>query len=141
MKRFAKQYFYLVGKDDLTTCTYRIAKIYLAEDCNIWGLPKEMVRSPGHWAYQKPTERLYYAYQTSHGNLANDELLFDGIRDIISTGATLNLEKDPPSISTDRSVIDHADYQNIQVMPEIATSNRSEEAIKLLQGLKPKKFG
>ncbi|MBK7439756.1 MAG: CHAT domain-containing protein [Saprospiraceae bacterium] len=134
--------FYLAGKDDLTTCTYRIAK-------NIFGRRLQYLGTPEGdgsvtWALgipkNLPTERLYYAYQTSHGNLANDELLFDGIRDIISIGATLNLEKDPPSISTDRSVIDHADYQNIQVMPEIATSNRSEEAIKLLQGLKPKKI-
>jgi hypothetical protein len=85
-----------------------------------------------------PVERIYFAHNTVHGELANDESLFTGIRDIIVQGNTTHLEKNKPSIHTDRTLIESDGYKNLQVINAEPVSNRSDEALKILQGKRVK---
>ncbi|MEP7321605.1 MAG: alpha/beta hydrolase, partial [Saprospiraceae bacterium] len=130
--------YYLAGKDDTTTSSFRIVKNIFGKKLQYlgtmegdgsvtWelGIPKNL-----------PIDHLYYAHQTNHGNLGNDETLFDGIRDLIKQGITSNLEKTPPALDKERSTGDIEGYRGLQVIPEHMVSNRADEAWKILQGQK-----
>lgn len=133
--------YYLAGKDDLTTCAYRIRKTIFGKKLQYMGTPEGDGSVTWSLGIPKnlPAERIYFAHNTEHGNLANDEKLFEGIRDLITMGATANLEKNPPAIDTDRSSIEVTGFNQIKVMPETMVSNRAEEALTILQGQKPAK--
>lgn len=130
--------YYLAGKDDLTTCAYRIRKSIFGKKLQYLGTPEG--DGSVTWALgipkNLPAERIYFAHNTAHGNLANDEKLFEGIRDLVTMGATNNLEKNPPAIEADRSAIEVKGFNQIQVMPEDMVSNRADEALKIVQGQK-----
>ncbi|MEO5581497.1 MAG: CHAT domain-containing protein, partial [Saprospiraceae bacterium] len=130
--------YYLAGKDETTTSTFRIAKNIFGKRLQYLGTPEGDGSVTWELGIPKnlPADHLYYAHQTNHGNLGNDETLFDGIRDLIHQGFTTNLEKNPPAQDKDRSTGDIDGYPGLKVIPEIMVSNRADEAWKILQGQK-----
>lgn len=134
------QVYYLAGKDEVTTCTYRVVKNIFGRKLQYLGIPEG--DGSVTWALgipqNLPLERIYFAHHTVHGELANDESLFTGIRDIIVQGNTTHLEKNKPPIHADRTLLESGGYKNLQVTNPEPVSNRSDEALKILQGRRVK---
>lgn len=136
-----KNIYYLAGKDEATTCAYRIRSSVFGKKIQYLGTGEG--DGSVTWALgippSLPSDHIYYAPVTSHGDLANDESLFDGIRDLILTGVTPILMSERPVLSPHRSVIPEGLFAGLQVMSEESISNRSEEAAQILFAGKKRK--
>ena len=100
--------YYICGKADETVFDYELKNRFLSRKKKLvykatnegdgsvtWatGIPKELIN----------TSRLYYTH-TSHGDLANETYIFDGVQDILETGRTNQLATQP-SVSRGGEVI------------------------------------
>ncbi|WP_452226195.1 CHAT domain-containing protein [Lacinutrix cladophorae] len=99
-KDFFKNIYYVAGKADETVFDYTFKSRFLSSyeklvykatsygDGSVtWqsGIPKQLIGSPN----------LYYS-NTTHGELANESYIFDGLEDIIATGSTNKLSTQQP---------------------------------------------
>ncbi len=106
--------FYICGKADKTVFNYRFKDrffsrkdklIYLAtnegDGSVTWatGIPKQLMNS----------ERLFYT-NTTHGNLANEPAIFDGIAELLKTGRTNKLSTQRPSLRGGEVITEVHDY-------------------------------
>lgn len=120
---------YIAGKDKITPCGYYLDSIppreklrflYTSEgDQSVsWklGIPEQL----------KDQKTVYYA-KVSHGALANDPDIFDGIEDILSTGSTRLLSKNPP--------IDRSAKTVFKTEPDIDFDISSAGLVKTLFGM------
>ncbi|TXD83284.1 CHAT domain-containing protein [Subsaximicrobium wynnwilliamsii] len=98
---FFKNIFYICGKANETVFDYTFKSRFLSKNEKLvykatsygdgsvtWqsGIPKQL----------KGSKNLYYA-NTSHGDLANETYIFEGIADIITSGSTLKLSANSPA--------------------------------------------
>ncbi len=99
-KDFFNNVYYICGKDDETVFDYTFKNRFLSKTKNLvylatsegdgsvtWetGIPKQL----------KGSKNLYFS-NTSHGDLANDPTLFEGIIDLLENGKTNKLATQPP---------------------------------------------
>lgn len=97
---FFKNIYYVCGSAEETVFDYKFKNRFLSDRKKLiyegtpegdgsvtWktGIPKELLQ----------TSNLYYT-NTTHGDLANDPKLFDGITDILKKGSTNKLNTNPP---------------------------------------------
>lgn len=110
---------YIAGKDDETICGYEINKdlpdeqlVFLStaegDQSVTWesGIPKQLIGSDG----------LYYVNVT-HGALANEPDIFNGIAEILSTGKTGLLSKTKPVTRTAGTVFRATEKESFDVDP------------------------
>ncbi|QRM90584.1 CHAT domain-containing protein [Lacinutrix sp. WUR7] len=98
--RFFENVYYICGKADKTVFDYKFKdKLFSKFDQLVYkttsngdgsvtwqtGIPKQL----------KGSKNLYYS-NTSHGDLANETYIFEGIKDIIETGSTNRLKTQEP---------------------------------------------
>ncbi|HVG40756.1 MAG TPA: CHAT domain-containing protein, partial [Chitinophagaceae bacterium] len=127
-----KNIIYVAGKDDATTATFEIAengrgnnlvfKNTTEGDGSVtWesGIPKPLIKK----------DAVYYC-NTTHGELANDEALFEAFSELLVTGQTSILRKVPP-VTRGAGVL--TDKPKYELEPVDA---RNVEAVVL--GIKPK---
>ncbi|HNR07248.1 MAG TPA: CHAT domain-containing protein [Saprospiraceae bacterium] len=129
-----KNIYYIAGKSDHTTCAYRIRKNFFGKRLQYLGTPEGDGSVTWMLGIPKtlPVERLYYAPDTGHGDLANDESLFPGIREILTNGATRQISQQRPVLPAIRSVMNKEGIQIIEPMPDTLVSNRADEAYSIL---------
>ena len=108
---------YIAGKDKFTACAYfndvipprtELVFLYTAEgDQSVtWesGIPPQMIDAGN----------VYYANVT-HGALANDAALFDGIEEILLTGSTNLISKSKPLVRGDEKIFRLPDIYNFDL--------------------------
>ncbi len=119
--------YYIAGQDD-TVCAYEIKKgfftgkrlVYLktsrGDGSVTWelGIPKEL-----------PTGNIYYS-QITHGQLANEEIIFETISDIIKFGSSNALPQQPPQSRS-------ADILTVAEEPDVIADS-DEEAVAYILG-------
>ncbi len=123
------QVYYIAGKADCTTsaCMAINGKLKFfgtpAGDGSVtWelGIPELF-----------PPERIYYAHDTEHGDLAGDTRLFKGIRELLTLGSASpgnNLFSRPPSTLTQRGTKKIGDEEGLLPVVYEPVSNRADEA-------------
>lgn len=124
-----KNVVYIAGKSDSTTCAYEVINNKLkffgtpeGDGSVTWelGIPKTI----------KP-EQVYYAYDTIHGDLACDNRLFDGIKELLIDNKVSignNLFNQPPSTLAQRGTKTIKDYEGLVPVEYEPVSNRADEA-------------
>lgn len=106
---FFQKIYYVCGKADKTVCDYSYKNRFLSRHKKLvykatshgdgsvtWktGIPKQLLKS----------NNLYYT-NTSHGELANEPSMFDGVMELLERGKTNKLEAQPPSNTRGEEVI------------------------------------
>ncbi len=106
---FFEKIYYVCGKADKTVCDYSYKNRFLSKHKKLiykatshgdgsvtWrtGIPKQLLKS----------NNLYYT-NTSHGELANEPSMFDGIMELLERGKTNKLDTQPPSNTRGEEVL------------------------------------
>ncbi|MEO8473604.1 MAG: CHAT domain-containing protein [Chryseolinea sp.] len=111
---------YIAGRDKATSCGYRIDKtgdrqelVFLStaegDQSVTWetGIPQKMIKD----------NSVYYVNAT-HGALANEPTIFDGIADILTNGSTTLLSKTRPSVRGDQKLFRSPEPVDFDLSPE-----------------------
>lgn len=106
---FFEKIYYVCGKADKTVCDYAYKNRFLSRHKKLiykatshgdgsvtWktGIPKQLLKS----------NNLYYT-NTSHGELANEPSMFEGVMELLERGKTNKLDTQPPSGTRSGEVI------------------------------------
>ncbi len=89
--------YYIAGKNNSTTFNYKITKSWFGKKIKFLPTPD----GDGSVTWESgipdnfPTENLYYT-NTEHGELANDNRLFDGLLELLKEGTTSHFQKSRP---------------------------------------------
>ncbi len=124
--------YYIAGKSSRTTFDYRSTRSIFSTQNEIQFLKTPYGDGSVTWEGGIPGEfppgNLYYT-ETTHGQLANDPTLFDGIRELLSHGKTSKFSQIPPKIRSNESIVAEA--------PETVISNEPKDLLDFLYGVPP----
>ncbi len=128
-KKDYNQIYYIAGKSDCTTTACEVINKKLkyfgtpeGDGSVTWelGIPEKL-----------PSERIYYAHDTEHGDLASDTRLFKGIREILTKGLATtgnNLYPTPPATLAQRGTKTIEKQEGLVPVIYEPVSNRAEES-------------
>lgn len=132
-----KGLYYLAGKSDLTINAYQIEKSIFGSRLQYYGTSEgdgSVTWDLGIPAGLNP-EQVYYADQTTHGQLANDPGLFEGIMELIDQGTTQRISNTRPSTILSREVVTINKQTGLIPLRPRAVNNRINEDIHFMGGI------
>jgi len=135
--------FYIAGKDDETPDRWAIKSSLFGPKLKYYGTPEG--DGAVTWDLGIPKDlkegNLYFAYDTIHGELANDERLLPGIKEILEKGKTEKLDDKPPIIPlSNRSFVNRNDASELvhsKPLEDTPVSNNAEDIYYAITDLKP----